>query len=90
MKEYVVMKKTETVKGGTNWRIYGNCVYKSRDTAQNVIQHAVTEITMKNMTKAVRLNSAIRGVNKDKFQEMMVEVRDAPNMFKIRVLEVYY
>jgi len=79
MSQYIVMKKNQA----SQWVLFTHTAYRSEEQARQVIDRQIDNIVMRALNDAVRMNGAVRGVNREKFLKMQDEVLNARKGFKI-------
>ncbi len=86
MSQFIVMKKNRD----NAWVLFTHVAYRSEQKARQVIDEQIDRIVMRALNDAVRMTSAVRGVNREKFLKMQDEVLNARKQFKIVALGVSY
>ena len=79
MSQYIVMKKNNDEQ----WVLFKHTAYRTEESARKVIDAQIDRIVMRALNDAVRMHSAVRGVNREKFLKMQDEVLNARKGFKI-------
>lgn len=79
MSRYIVMNKNKE----NQWVLFQHTAYRSEESARQVIDKQIDRIVMMALHDAVRMTSAVRGVNREKFMQMQDNVRNARKGFKI-------
>lgn len=79
MSQYIVMKKNRD----NQWVLFKHTAYRTQASAQKVIDAKIDQIVLRALNDAVRMTSAVRGVNREKFLKMQDEVLNARQGFKI-------
>ena len=79
MSQFIVMKKNNE----NQWVLFQHTAYRNQASAQKVIDDQIDRIVIRALNDAVRLHSAVRGVNREKFLKMQDEVLNARKGFKI-------
>ena len=77
--QYIVMKKNNE----NQWVLFTQTAYRSEEQARQVIDRQIDNIVMRALDDAVRMHSAVRGVNANKFYKMKNDVLNARKGFKI-------
>lgn len=77
--QYIVMKKNNE----NQWVLFTQTAYRSEEQARQVIDRQIDNIVMRALDDAVRMHSAVRGVNANKFHKMKNDVLNARKGFKI-------
>ena len=72
------------------WVLYAQTAYQSEARARQVIDMEIDQIVIRALNDAVRMHSAVRGVNRDKFLDLRASVLNARKQFKIVKLGVSY
>lgn len=65
------------------WVLFQHTAYRNQASAQKVIDAQIDRIVLRALNDAVRMHSAVRGVNREKFLKMQDDVLNARNGFKI-------
>lgn len=63
--------------------LFTHVAYRSEELARKVIDDQIDQIVIRALNDAVRLHSAVRGVNREKFMKMQDDVLNARKGFKI-------
>ena len=79
MSQFIVMKKNQE----NQWVLFKHTAYRTEESARKVIDEQIDRIVIRALNDAVRLHSAVRGVNREKFLKMQDEVLNARKGFKI-------
>ena len=79
MSQFIVMKKNQD----NVWVLFTHVAYRSESSARKVIDEQIDRIVLRALNDAVRMHSAVRGVNREKFLKMQDEVLNARKGFKI-------
>jgi hypothetical protein len=83
MNQYIVMKKNNQ----NQWVLLHHTAYRSEEQARKVIDDLIDQIVIRALNDAVRMHSAVRGVNREKFVKMQDDVLNARKGFKIVTLK---
>ena len=81
--QFIVMKQNNEKQ----WVLFNEVAYQGREAAQKVIDAQIDMIVIRALNDAVRLHSAVRGVNREKFVKMQDDVLNARKGFKIVTLK---
>ena len=79
MSQFIVMKKNNE----NQWVLFQHTAYRTQASAQKVIDAQIDRIVLRALNDAVRMHSAVRGVNREKFLKMQDDVLNARKGFKI-------
>ena len=69
------------------WVLFNQVAYQSEEAARKAVDAQIDMIVIQALNDAVRLHSAVRGVNRGKFLKMQDDVLNARNGFKIVTLK---
>jgi len=72
------------------WVLFTHTAYRSEEKARQVIDRHIEMLVIRALNDAVRMTSAVRGVNREKFLKMQDDVLNARKGFKIVRLGVEY
>ena len=79
MTQYIVMKKNTA----DQWVLFKHSTYRTLGAAQKVIDEHIDLMVLRALDNAVRMHSAVRGVNREKYLKMRADTINARKGFKI-------
>ena len=77
--QYIVMKKNNE----NQWVLLTPTAYRSEEQARQVIDRQIDLVVLNALDNAVRMHSAVRGMNREKFNQLKNDVLNARKGFKI-------